>query len=85
MADSLAVSRLNLEVAERINAETRNDPSSPLAGKFVGIIDGHVMVVADDLDEVVERLCRAGADPSRAFCFEAGLDYRESQEIWGLC
>ena len=85
MADSLAVSRLNLQVAERINAEARNDPSSPLAGKFVGIVDGQVMAVADDLGEVVERLHRAGADPSRAFCFEAGLDYGQIEEIWGLC
>jgi hypothetical protein len=82
MADSLAVSQLNREVADRINEEALKDPSSPLAGKFVGIIDGQVVVVADDLDEAVKRLLETGADRSRMFCFEAGLDYSRVVEIW---
>ncbi len=84
MADSLAVSQLNREVADRINEQVRKDPSSPLAGKFVGIVDGQVVAVADELDDVVKRLLEIGADPSRAFCFEAGLDYSQVEEIWGL-
>jgi hypothetical protein len=82
MADSLAVFQLNREVADRINEEARKDPSSPLAGKFVGIVDGQVVAVADELDEVVKRLIETGAESSRAFCFEAGLDYSRVEEIW---
>jgi hypothetical protein len=82
MADSPSVSQLNREVADRINEEALKDPSSPLAGKFVGIIDGQVVVVADDLDEAMRRLRQTGADPSRMFCFEAGRDYGQVVEIW---
>jgi hypothetical protein len=75
--------RRNREVADRINAEALKDPSSPFAGKFVGILDGQVVVVANDLDEVSEALRRTGAEPGRMFCFEAGLDYSRPEEIWG--
>jgi hypothetical protein len=82
MADSLSVTQRNREVADRINEEALKDPSSPLAGKFVGIVDGQVVVVVDDLDEAMRRLRQTGADPTRMFCFEAGLDYSRVVEIW---
>ncbi len=84
MADSLAVLQLNREVADRINEEARNDPASAFAGKFVGIVNGQVVAVADDLDDVVERLRQIEGDPSTTFCFEAGLDYCQVEDIWGL-
>jgi len=44
----------NQELARRINQEARNDPMSPYAGKFVGIANGQVVVVADNWrDEVL--------------------------------
>jgi Family of unknown function (DUF5678) len=82
MAESPSVVQLNREVADRINEEALKDPSSPHAGKFVGIIDGQVVVVAEDLDEAMKRLRQTGADPNRMFCFEAGLDYSRVVEIW---
>jgi hypothetical protein len=84
MSDAVTLSEKNRELARRINEEARNDPRSPLMGKFVGIIDGQVVVMADDLDEVVENLRRIDADPSRTLCFEAGLDYGQVEDIWGL-
>lgn len=82
MADSPSVVELNREVADRINEEALKDPSSPLAGKFVGIIDGQVVAVGGELTEVMKRLRATGADPSRMFCFEAGLDYSQVVEMW---
>jgi hypothetical protein len=84
MADAVAISELNRQVARKINSEARDDPGSSLPGKFVGIVDGRVVAVADELDEVVESLRRIGADPSRTLCFEAGLDYDRAEDIWGL-
>jgi hypothetical protein len=81
---SAVVSELNLELARKINEEARDNPQSPLAGKFVGILIGQIAAVADDLDELVARLRQAEADPRQSLCFEVGLDYGKVQEIWGL-
>jgi hypothetical protein len=81
---SLTVAELNRELARKINQEARDDPRSPLAGKFVGISSGQVVAVADDMDELVQRLLQVEADPRQSLCLEVGLDYGQVQEIWGL-
>ena len=84
MSASLTVSELNRELARKINEEARDHPQSPFAGKFVGILTGQVVAVADDLDELVQRLRQVEADPRHSLCFEVGLDYGQVQEIWDL-
>ena len=59
MADSESVRERNQKLADRINQEAKRNPNSPYAGKFVGIADGQVMVVAETLRETVERLREA--------------------------
>ena len=76
------VKDLNLELARRINLETRSNPQSPYANKFVGIANGQVVVVADDLDAMVHRLHLIEPDPSKTMCVEASLDYSVVEEIW---
>ena len=74
----------NQEAVDRVNAEVLRDPSHPYHGKYIGVIDGQVAVVADTGNELLERLERIGADRENCLCFEAGLDYDEVQEIWSL-
>jgi hypothetical protein len=62
----------------------RANPSLSYAGKFVGIVNGQVVSVGNDLDEVVRGLCRVEPDPQKVYCVEAGLDYDEVQDIWGI-
>jgi hypothetical protein len=81
---SSTVSELNRELARKINEEARDDPQSPLAKKFVGISSGQVVAVADDLDDLIERVRQVEADPSQSLCFEVGLDYGQVQDIWRL-
>jgi hypothetical protein len=81
---SLTVSELNRELARKINEEARNNPQSPLAGKFVGILNGQVISVADYLDELVQCLRQVEADPRESLCLEVGLDYGQVQEIWDV-
>jgi hypothetical protein len=81
---SLTVAELNRELARKINQEARDNPPSPLAGKFVGISSGQLVAVADDMDELVQRLLQVEADPRQSLCLEVGLDYGQVQEIWGL-
>ena len=80
-ADSLSK---NQELARQINEEARTNPNSRYKGKFVGIANGQIVAVSDELDEVVRDLRRVEANPQRTFCLEAGLDYDEVQEIWSI-
>ena len=84
MKTSAVVTELNRELAQKVNEEARDNPRSPFAGKFVGILSGQIVAVADDLDELVRRLRQLEADPRQSLCFEVGLDYGQVQEIWGL-
>jgi len=78
------VQELNREEARRIIDAARNDPRSTYIGKFVGIANGQVVVVADNWDELARRLRQAEPDPNKAFGIEVGLDYDAVQEIWRL-
>jgi hypothetical protein len=79
-----AVQQRNRELADEINAEARSNPQSPYANKFVGIANGQVVVVADDLGEMIRRLRQIEPDPSMTFGVEASRDYDEVIEIWEL-
>jgi hypothetical protein len=75
---------INRELARRINQDARSNPQSPYANKFVGIANGQVVAVADDLDEMTRQLRQAEADPGKCFWVEASRDYDEVHQIWEL-
>ena len=72
----------NLEVAQRVNRETRNDPNSPYAGKHVGVLGGQVVAVADTLDEVSAQLDALGDVGHKGVIIEASADYAGPHMIW---
>ncbi len=78
------VKNLNSELARQINEEAKKNPKSPYANKFVGIANGKVVVVANDLDEMIERLRQIEPDPTKTYCVEASRDYSVVEEIWEL-
>jgi hypothetical protein len=84
MPDTRTVLEINRELAVRINEEARRDPQSPYAGKFVGIANGQVVVVADDPDEMSRRLREIEPDPRKCFGVEASRDYSQVIEIWRM-
>lgn len=73
---------VNRRIAQQINAEALRDPTSPYAGKFLGVVDGKVAVVADSLNQLGEGLRRIGAKPGEAYCIHAGHDYSQVGYIW---
>jgi hypothetical protein len=81
---TISIQDLNRDLARQINAEARSNPQSPYANKFVGIANGKVVVIADDLDEVVRTLRQLEPDPRNCFFVEASRDYDEVHEIWRL-
>ena len=85
MSRSSTVRERNEELARKINEEARRNPQSPYANKFVGLVNGQVVVVADNLDELGRRLEEIEDDPQKCFWVEASRDYDEVEEIWGPC
>ena len=81
MSNSNSVLELNEQLARKINEEARQNPNSPYANKFVGIVNGQVVVVADDLNEVGRRLREIEPDPQKCFWIEASRDYDEVHDV----
>ena len=73
---------MNYALAKQINEEARGNPSSPYAGKFVGIANGKVVVVANDWDEVGRVLDEVEPDPAKTCCLEASRDYTQIEYVW---
>jgi hypothetical protein len=82
MSNSAVIQERNRELARAINEEARTNPGSSYVGKFVGIANGQVVAVADDLDELIRCLRQAEPDSQKTLCLEAGIDYSEVQDIW---
>lgn len=85
MSTPQTVQDRNRELAEKLIEEGLNNPHSTYMGKFVGIANGQIVVVTDSWDELVPRLREVEPDARKTFALEVGRDYKEVQEIWGLC
>lgn len=70
------------EMARKIQQEARNNPESPYKGKFIGVANGQIAVVADNLDELVPRLAQIESDNSKIMIIEADDDIDAVHEIW---
>jgi hypothetical protein len=76
------IQQLNRELAKQINQEARANPQSPYAGKLVGIANGQVVVVTDNLGDLVKRLRQIEPDPRKIMGLEASADYDKVEYIW---
>jgi hypothetical protein len=76
------VMQRNEELARKINEEARSNPNSPYAGKFVGILNGQVAVVAESWAELGRRFRPMVSDPAEALCLEASRDPDVVEDIW---
>src|SRR5438067_7601068 len=84
IVSGIAISEEDWKLARKINKKARSDPDSPYAGKFVGILDGKVVVIADSPEEGIRQLRALDPDPMRGLLIEASADYDTPVEIWGL-
>ena len=82
MSSPNAVIDRNHATARQINAEVAGNPQSPYAGKFVGIVDGQITAVANNLTQLVHCLRESATDFSRAMLMEVGVDHDLPVEIW---
>lgn len=72
--------RLDADFAMRLNRETRANPNSPYAGKYVVIADCEVVTVADSLDDMHEKILALGMNPRETFYIQASAHY--DTPIW---
>jgi hypothetical protein len=82
MATTKTIEQLNRELAAKLIDEAKRDSQSLYVNKHVGIANGQVVIVADDLDEVVRQLDQIESDPRKTFCLEIGPDYDKVYDIW---
>ncbi len=78
---SATIQQLNRELADKLIEEAKREPQSPYMWKFVGIANGQIVAVADDLDDVCRRLDELEPDPSKTFFIQVGPDYDKVYEV----
>ena len=81
MSATNTIQQLNRDLADKLIEEAKQNPSA-IAGKFVGIANGKVVVVTDNLDELGRQLEQAEPDASRTYVVEPGLELNKVHEIW---
>lgn len=77
------LSQATCDLAKKINEEAKRDPTSPFAGKHVGIADGHVVIVSANPEDVFDRLLQE-PDPQACCMFEASMDYDRVVDVWRI-
>lgn len=84
MSGSKTMQELNEELARKIHEEARRDLRSPYANKFVGIANGQVVAVADELDELMPLLRQSESDPKMCSCVRIDPNgvFNEENAIW---
>jgi hypothetical protein len=78
------IRKLNNDLAQKINQEALANPQSPYAGKWVGVANGKVVVIADTADDVDRELEKIEPDPARTQMIEASRDYSVVEYVWEL-
>ena len=78
------IQEINRELADKIVAEAQQNPQT-YPRKYVGIANGQVIVLADDLDELDRRLDEVEPDSTKTFIVEPALDVNKVHEIWRSC
>jgi hypothetical protein len=78
------IEQLNRDLANKLVDEAKRDPKSAYQGRIVGIANGQIVIVADDLGTVIQRLNQIEPDVRRTFCLAVGPDYDKVVEIWEI-
>jgi len=65
-----------------INREARSNPHSPYAGKWIGMLGGEIVAIADDAEETLAKLRGIAPDPTSGLVFFGNGDYDTTDFIW---
>lgn len=81
MSATTTIQQLNRDLGDKVLADAQQNPQA-YPGKYVGIANGQVVIVTDNLDDLVRCLDRAESDATKTFWVEVGRDYSKVCEIW---
>jgi mRNA-degrading endonuclease RelE of RelBE toxin-antitoxin system len=62
----------NMILARQIDQDVKDNPQSPYAGKWVGLLGGKVATVNDTIEDVCKALERIAPEPHRGMIHEVG-------------
>ncbi len=80
MSEQDDVHERNKELAQLIYDELLRDPHHPYLGKWIGIVNGQVVVLGDSWDEVRHRLDEIEPDLYRTYIMK-GVGEAEDEEL----
>ena len=78
---SATIQQVNRELGDKVLVDAKQNPQA-YPGKYVGIANGQVVIVTDDLSELVRRVKQVEPDPAKTFGVVIGCDYDKVYEIW---
>ena len=75
------IEEINRELADKIVAEAKQNPQMH-PGKYIGIANGQIVIVSDDIDAVDDRLDEVEPDSRRVYIVDLTLDEDKVEYIW---
>lgn len=72
------------ELADTLIANAQRTPPLSCGGQYVGIANGQVVVITDDLAELALRLKEAESDPGKTLIVEPARNLGEVHQIWEI-
>ncbi|HEX3151968.1 MAG TPA: hypothetical protein VHR66_28100 [Gemmataceae bacterium] len=76
-----SVLAMNQRLARKVRREGKANPKSPYANRFVGIANGKVVIIADTLREMAQRLRKIEPDASKCYAVDVAADYDRVYEV----
>ena len=79
-----SIHQINEQLADRIDEEVKNNPSSPYAGKFVAIANGEVFAVCSSLEECYSAFGTMDPENNFTLLHEVGRQINVVMEVGGF-
>jgi hypothetical protein len=79
----LTIQETNRELADKVVVEAKHNPQA-YPGKYIGIANGKIVIVSDDLDEVDDKLDEVEPDSAKTYLVDLTHDVGKVEYIWRL-
>ena len=73
MTQTKSIEELNRELGDQVFEDAKHHPEK-YGGKYIGIANGRVVIAADSLNEIVDRLREVEPVPMRCFIVDMSRD-----------